>query len=174
MSKIQVTFVFDKITEEISDVKVVAIKGNTGAKSKAPVANSNAKIELKGSSLILNDDVLDALGAKVDSKLVLVVEGGTAKLSNPKLDTKAKGGNKVTGKNTISCRGAVKDALELLGSTFAFTVRSKGVIDLIPATENQDVLQINTDADEVITAEDIESLYEENEEEEEIVDFNLN
>lgn len=164
MSKVQITFVFNKDTDEITDLQVTPIS-NAKASNKGAFVNTNNKIELKGSSLILNNDVLVALKAKVDSKLVLTVEVGVVTLSNPKYDSTLKGGNKVTGKNTISCRGAIKDALEAIGSTFAFTVVKPGVINLILTGENEDVLQIQEETDDVISTEDIASLYNNDEEE---------
>lgn len=164
MSKFQITFVFNKDTDEVTDVKVVPI-----TKTKAPevgaIVNSNDKIELKGSSLILTDDILRALLARVDSKLVLTVVNGKAFLGNPKWITSLKGGNKVTGKNTISCRGAAKDALEALGSTFKYSLRQKGEIQLIPSNETEDVLQITEETDDVISEDDIDALYNNDEEE---------
>lgn len=123
----------------------------------------NDKIVLNGSSLALNDDVLELLSSKVDAKLVLKVEDGEVYLINPRLNPKAKGGNKVTGKLTLACRGKIKEDLEVLGTSFTFKEVSEGIIQLFP--EGEEDVTAETDTDVAIPEEEISELLDEKVEE---------
>lgn len=160
---------FNAETESVTQMEVLKLDKNEVRRKKSP-SNTASKIELKGASLQLTEDVLEALATKVELKLVLTVEDGKAILTNPKLNPKAKGGNKISGKLSIACRGAVKENLEELGTAFGFKLLSPGVIELIPVGENEEVVQITEELDEVVSPEDLEALRDTDEEE---VDFDL-
>jgi len=163
MCKFQITFVFDKDTDEVIDLQCISLSKNPGVAESAPVVNNNAKVELVGNSLVLNDDILKVLRSKIGAKLVLKVADGYAQLINPKL-AGVKGGNLVTGRPSIAAKGKVRDDLAELGAIFGFRYAASGVIDLIPVKSHEDVIQITEDLDDVISEEDIEALYNDDEE----------
>jgi len=120
------------------------VKKAPAKKAKADEVSTDGKnIILTGSSLKLNQEVLDLLEIELNKgkKLVLEIVGNKVALLNPSI-TGSKGGNLVTGAMTLSCKGKQGDALKAIGEEFTFTKHGNGELRLVPVGQNIDIVPI--------------------------------
>lgn len=126
---LKVTFNFDPETQKVSDVSVVESGKTVATKTKTTTKAKGAtdKILLKGSSLKLNQDVLDLLGVSVGDRLCVSFNPEPV-LVRPDIANQTGGGNLITKSLTLSVKGKTGEAIANFGDEFDYKLESEGFL----------------------------------------------
>lgn len=123
--KVNISFNFDSITKEITDMKVLELD------KKSPSFDGDFVV-YKGSQLFIPQSVIDYLDLKPYDKIYLCIEGDVEfELSLTNIKSQTNHQYVLTGKNTINVRGRNAQIISSFGSQFSLKVDEEGRIALI-------------------------------------------
>jgi len=161
---LQVSFNFDPATNKVSNVTVTDSSSPTPAKKTVkarPATGTPSNITLNGSSLKLNQDVLDQLQVEQGGRICVRFVDNNVVLARPDIVGEANGGNLITKSLTVSCRGKASEQIAALGDSFTYKLESDGWMILSSGNEptTQDQEQVQDEQEVAIpTEEEVEEI----------------
>lgn len=177
---LKVSFEFNPETKQISNV-LVEETGQQSPVSKTTKRVAKKSIDktvvLKGSSLQLNQEVMDLLNVKVGDRVCVRFDPKPV-LIRPDIAGETGGGNLITKSLTVSCRGKVSETLAKIADEFTYTQVSEGYVSLntsnnvlieeptIDETDKPSVEEINLDEDIDLMSSNLDMSLEE-------IEFNI-
>lgn len=165
----RVSFEFNPETRKVSNVEITDDTNNTNKRAVKKILSSTAL--LNGSSLKLNQEILDNLKVKIGDRLCLRFDP-RPKLVRPDVLNEKGGGYLITKSMTIACKGIVGQTLSYFGKEFTYQLISDGYLSL----DNSRIVtsdEVNSQEDtqqshgDIIVTEDMLKGFEDNEKEKE-------
>lgn len=124
----RVSFDFDPITCKVTNVTCEGVEQAPSKRSPSKKKETSDKVQLKGSSLKLNEEVLSLLGLKVGDRVCIQYTNDAPVLVNPATAGMEGGGNLITKSNSVVCRGKTAETLAKYGDEFSYTLQKEGFL----------------------------------------------
>ena len=150
----RVSFDFDPVTKTVTNVEVDG-EVKPKATRKTSTSKQSSKIVLNGSSLKLNQEVLDLLNVKVGERLCVMFTTTQPTLVTPEAAHQQGEGNLITKSLTVSCKGKTSEQLAKYGTEWSYELDGSGhlllsnetttVIDTTEVKEMQQTLLDDSD-----------------------------